>query len=334
MDRKARERAEGAAGPAITRDGHAILLLANIEVPEDAPMALASGAQGIGLYRTEFFYLKGRTLPDEEGQYRAYRSIAQRLRPFPVTIRTLDAGGDKFAEYLGTKRESNPFLGLRGIRFSLTHPEIFRTQLRAVLRATAHGHVRVLLPMISSLEEVRAARVLLREAAEELRREGRAMAERIECGAMIEVPAAVALADLLAREVDFFSIGSNDLIQYTLAVDRANRDVVNLYNPSDPAVLRLISMTLTAAARKDCPVSLCGQMCGNPLYTMLLLGMGLRRLSVSPGNLPEIKKVCRSVTIARCETVAQRVLEMENARDVKSYLNEELNQHVPHWHNP
>ena len=324
MERRARERAEDAAGPSITRDGHAILLMANIEVPEDVPMVLSAGAQGIGLYRTEFFYLKGRVLPDEEGQYRAYRTIAQRLRPLPVTIRTLDAGGDKFAEYLGTKRESNPFLGVRGIRFSLSLPEIFRTQLRAIVRATAHGRVRLLLPMITSLEEVRAARAILGEVVEELRREGRPIAEKIECGAMIEVPAAVALADLLAREVDFFSIGSNDLIQYTLAVDRENEKLAYLYDPFHPAVLHALSNTIEAANRARIPVSSCGEMSGSAYGAAVLIGLGCTALSMSPHQVPEVRALVRRVNLFDLRRLTDELLKLATVGEVREVLRSEL----------
>lgn len=322
--KRTRLRAERGTGPAVTLDGHPVTLAANIEVPEDTPNVLRSGAQGVGLYRTEFFYLRGRNLPDEEGQYRAYKGIAQRLRPNPVTIRTLDAGGDKFADYLGTSRENNPFLGLRGIRFSLAHPDMFKIQLRAILRATAHGNVRILYPMISSLEEVREANRLLDEAAAELRAEGKPIAPRIERGVMIEVPAAVALADLLARESDFFSIGSNDLIQYTLAVDRENEKLAYLYDPFHPAVLRALAYTIDAANRARIPVSSCGEMSGSAYGAAILIGLGCTSLSMSPFQIHEVKDMIRRVHLVDLRRLTEGLLRQATVQEVHDELHEAL----------
>ncbi len=331
--RRHRAQVRGLAAPPVTIDGHPFTLLANIETPEDAGNVVKSGAMGIGLYRTEFFYLRGAHLPDEEGQYRAYRRVVLAVRPRPVVIRTLDAGGDKFAAYLGTSRETNPFLGVRGIRFSLGHPDIFRTQLRAILRAAVHGTVRILYPMISSVEEVRAANGMLDEARDELRREGVAVPERIERGVMIEVPAAVALADILARESDFFSIGSNDLIQYTLAVDRANEKLAGLYDPFHPAVLRALAATIDAANRAGIPVSSCGEMSGLPAGAAVLLGFGCGHLSMSPYQIAEVKDLLRRTRLVDLRRLGADLLRLATTAEahaaVRSVLGEAAVPDVP-----
>lgn len=318
--RRARQMARQDSGPAVTQDGHPIVLQANIEVPGDLDNILKIGAQGIGLYRTEFFYLNRRVFPDEEEQFRAYRGIALKMRPRPVTVRTLDAGGDKFANYIGTSRESNPFLGLRGIRFSLGHPDLFRTQVRAILRASAHGNVRILLPMISSLEEVREANRIVDEVWGELRQEGKPMAERVPRGVMIEVPAAVALSDLLAREVDFFSIGSNDLIQYTLAVDRENEKIAYLYSPYHPAVVRSLAYTIDAANRARIPVSSCGEMSGSAYGAAVLIGLGCTSLSMSPFQLREVREMVRRVHLVDLRRLAEEILLKGTVEEVTGVL--------------
>jgi phosphotransferase system enzyme I (PtsI) len=312
------------AGPAVTLDGHPVTLLANIEEPEDTPNVLRAEAEGVGLYRTEFFYLRGPTLPDEEGQFRAYRRIAESVRPRPVTIRTLDAGGDKFAAYLGTSRENNPFLGLRGIRFSLGHTDLFRTQLRAILRASAFGNVRILYPMISSIEEVREANRLVDEVAEELRREGRSIPEKIPRGIMIEVPAAVVVAEDMARETDFFSIGSNDLIQYTLAVDRENEKLAYLYDPFHPAVLRSLAQTVRAADRAGIPVSSCGEMSGSVYGAAVLIGLGCTSLSMTPYQIREIRGLVRRVRVADLRRLAEELMRQATVTEVHALLEEAL----------
>jgi len=225
--------------------------------------------------------------------------------------------------------EANPFLGLRSIRLALKNPEMFRTQLRAILRASTAGNISIMFPLISTLLELKHAKMVLREAREDLEEEGTPFDKDIKVGMMVEVPSAVLMLDHFAEEVDFFSIGTNDLIQYALAVDRSNKDVAGLYTGSDPSVLRLINMAIQVAKKHEVPISMCGQMSGNPLYTMLLLGLGLRSLSVTPAALPEIKQVCRRVDISACERVAHRALELESARDVKTYLKEELAKFLP-----
>jgi len=241
-----------------------------------------------------------------------------------VVIRTLDAGGDKFAAYLGTPREMNPFLGVRGIRFSLGHPDIFRTQLRAILRASAHGEVRLLYPMVSSIDEVRAANALADSVAAELRSEGIAIAPRMERGVMIEVPAAVGISDLLAREADFFSIGSNDLIQYMLAVDRSNEKLASLYDPFHPAVLRALAYTIDVARRAGIPVSSCGEMSGSPAGAAVLLGLGCTMLSMSPFQLEEVKNLVRSVSLVDLRRLGEEVLRKATADEVRAVVNHAL----------
>ena len=322
--RRMRLRGERGAGPAVTLDGHPVTLLANIETSADAPNVVRTEAQGIGLYRTEYFYLLGPHLPDEEGQYRAYRKVVQAMKPRPVVIRTLDAGGDKFAAYLGTPREMNPFLGVRGIRFSLSHPDIFRTQLRAILRASAHGEVRLLYPMVSSVEEMRAANAFADEAAAELRREGIAIAPRMERGAMIEVPAAVGIADFLARESDFFSIGSNDLIQYMLAVDRSNEKLASMYDPFHPAVLRALSYTIDVARRAGISISSCGEMSGSPSGAAVLLGLGCTSLSMSPFQLDEVKNLVRQVSLVDLRRLADELLRKATTEEVHAAVRAAL----------
>ena len=247
----------------------------------------------------------------------------------PVTIRTFDLGADKLPNPPAPEDERNPCLGLRSIRLALRNLGMFRTQLRAILRASALGNVRVMFPLVSTLLELRQAKMILADMMEELEENGIRFNRDLPVGMMVEVPAAVMMIDHFVDEIDFLSIGTNDLIQYTLAVDRGNKEVVGLYNAADPAVVKLIHIAIQAANRKSRPINLCGQMSGNPVYTMLLLGLGLRQMSVSPGALPEIKKICRSVTIEQCEAVAKRVLTMENARDIKSYLKEELKKRAP-----
>ena len=246
----------------------------------------------------------------------------------PVVIRTFDLGADKMPNMARPDDERNPCLGLRSIRLALRNLPLFRTQLRAALRATALGNVQIMFPLVSTLLELRQAKMVLADVMEDLQEHNIPFNRDVPVGMMVETPAAAMMIDRFVEEVDFLSIGTNDLVQYTLAVDRSNKDVVGLYNPADPAVLKLIAMSIEAADRKGVPISMCGQMSGSPLYTMLLLGMGLRRFSVSPSSIPEVKNLCRSVTLAECQAVAARVKMLENARDVRSYLKEEVKKHV------
>ncbi len=315
--------------PATTADGVQVNLYGNIEFPFEVTHCIDRGAEGIGLYRTEFLYLGSEIEPTEEVHYRAYSQVVQAMGQKPVTIRTFDLGADKVPHLPPPEDERNPCLGLRSIRLALRHLTMFRTQLRAILRASVLGNLRVMFPLISTMLELRQAKMVLADVMEDLDEHGIPFNHHMPVGMMVEVPAAVMMIDRFVDEVDFLSIGTNDLIQYTLAVDRSNKDVVGLYNPADPAVLRLIAMAIDAADKKPIPITMCGQMSGNPIYTMLLLGLGLRHFSVSPAAVPEIKNICRRVTIADCKEVNTRVATMENARDISNYLREELKRRVP-----
>ena len=315
--------------PAETPDGVRIQLMGNIEFPHEVDHCMERGADGVGLYRTEFLYLGAETEPDEEVHFEAYSRVVRSMDGRPVTIRTFDLGADKVPHLPDPEDERNPFLGLRSIRLALRNLPMFRTQLRAALRASASGKLQIMFPLISTLLELRQAKMVLADVMEDLEEHRVEFDSNVPVGMMVEVPSAVMMIDQFVEEVDFVSIGTNDLIQYTLAVDRSNKDVVGLYNAADPSVLKLISMTVQAALRKPVSVSLCGQMSGSPTYTMLLLGMGLRQLSMTPAAIYEIKRVCRSVKIEQCEAVARRALTLENARNVKAYLREELRRHVP-----
>lgn len=314
--------------PAETLDGHPIELYANIEFPREVEACLARGANGIGLYRTEFLYLGSEREPTEEDHYQAYSQVVRAMKGRPVVIRTLDLGADKMGRGVRSEHERNPFLGLRSIRLSLRNLAGFRTQLRAVLRVSAEGPVRVMFPLISTLAELRQAKSVLCDLMEDLDEEGVPFDRDLEVGMMVEVPAAAMQIDRFVREVDFLSIGTNDLIQYTLAVDRSNREVAGLYNAGDPAILQLIHSVVSAGQAAGIPTSLCGQMSANPTFTMLLLGLGLRCLSIPPIAIPEIKQVCRQVTLARCQAVARRALELETALEVNDYLKQELHRAV------
>jgi phosphotransferase system enzyme I (PtsI) len=312
-----------------TSDGVRLQLLGNIEFPYEVEHCIDRGADGVGLYRTEFLYLGSEVEPNEEVQFAAYKQVVEAMAGKPVTIRTLDLGADKIPHMPKPEDEKNPFLGLRSIRLTLRNLPLFRTQLRAALRATTHGNVQIMFPLVSTLMELRQAKMVLADVMEDLDEHDIPFNRNVPIGMMVEVPAAVMMIDHFVEEVDFISIGTNDLIQYTLAVDRSNRDVVGLYNPADPAVLKLISMAINAANRKQIPVNMCGQMSGSATYTMLLLGLGLRRFSVTPSAIPEIKHICRQMSISECEGVAQRAMSMENARDITAYLRGELKKRVP-----
>jgi len=310
--------------PAETSDGEALEIHGNIEFPYEVDHCIDRGAAGVGLYRTEFLYLGAESEPNEEVHFEAYSQVVRAMQGRPVIIRTFDLGADKVPELAQVDDERNPFLGLRSIRLALRNLPMFRTQLRAALRASALGDLRIMFPLVSTLLELRQAKMVLADVMEDLEENGIPFNRDLPIGMMVEVPAAVMMIDQFIDEVDFLSIGTNDLIQYTLAVDRSNKDVVGLYNASDPAVLKLIQRAIEAANARGVPISLCGQMSGSTTYTMLLLGLGLRRFSVAPSAIPEIKKVCRAVTVEQCEAVARRALTMENARDIKTYLKEEL----------
>jgi phosphoenolpyruvate-protein phosphotransferase (PTS system enzyme I) len=317
--------------PAETRDATRIHLYGNIEFPHEGEQVLARGADGVGLYRTEFLYLGKDSDPTEAEHLDAYLAVLRAVGANrPVVIRTLDLGADKFLPCSESPtHERNPFLGLRSVRLCLRNLTLFKTQMRAILRASAFGDVRIMFPMISTVLELRQCKMILAEVKEDLEEEGIPFNAKLPVGTMIEVPAAAIQADLLAREVDFFSIGTNDLVQYTLAADRNNENVAALYSPADPAVLRLIDNVVQAAGRHNVAVNVCGEMSGEPLYTMLLLGLGLRQLSVTPHNIPEIKKLIRSVTVEETVAIAREALRLETARDVNSYLREQTRRVLP-----
>lgn len=297
--------------PAQTTDGMRLTVAANIENPDEVKAVLKHGAEGIGLYRSEFLYFNRSTLPTEEEHYQNYLRVVQKMLPYSVIIRTIDLGGDKLANIglEGLAEEMNPFMGLRAIRLCLKYPQVFKTQLRGILRASAAGKVRIMYPMISGIAELRAANRILAETKDELRREGRKFDENIEVGAMIEVPSAALTADLIAREVDFLSIGTNDLIQYTLAVDRINENVASLYEPLHLSILRLLKMIIDAGHSAGKWVGMCGEMAADPTFTKILVGLGLNELSVSPGQIPRIKKTIRSTSLLESRALVEDVLQ-------------------------
>jgi len=299
--------------PAETLDGQVVLLEGNIELPEEVATVADHGGSGIGLYRTEFLFMNRLTLPTEEEHYAAYRQVAERAAPQEVVIRTFDLGGDKIAISTGFEKEANPALGLRAIRFSLKKQDIFRVQLRGILRASAHGNIKLLYPMISGLPELYATKAILADVKAELRAEGRAFNENLQVGVMIEIPSAALIADLLAAEVDFFSVGTNDLIQYTLAIDRQNEHVAYMYEPLDPAVLRLLRKVSDAAREANIPLAMCGEMAGDPLYAAILIGMGFKVLSMNVASIPWVKKVIRSVRMQDALELASLVISQPTA---------------------
>jgi phosphotransferase system enzyme I (PtsI) len=315
--------------PAVTLDGRRVELGANIELPGDVENVMAAGADGVGLFRTEFFYLGRLEMPTEEEQFRAYREVAERLFPRPVIYRTMDLGGDKVASYLGMTHETNPFLGWRGIRFALHHPDMFRSQLRAIFRASAFGRARVMFPMVSNQEELLRANQLCAEVQDELRRAGIAYDSEAEIGLMIETPSAVWMADVLAADAAFFSIGSNDLTQYTLAMDRDNERLASLYEPLDPAVLRSIRHTIEAGHQAGRWVGICGEMAGDPRTAVLLVGMGVDELSMSSYDLPRVKAAIRSIRYEDVRRIAEEVLRQPSAQRVKAVLGEHLDPALP-----
>jgi phosphoenolpyruvate-protein phosphotransferase (PTS system enzyme I) len=310
-----------------TSDGRHIILSANIELPEELDDVAGSGAEGVGLYRTEFLYLNRSKPPDEAEQYENYRLVAERSKPYSVIIRTLDIGGDKPSESLQLEHEQNPFLGCRAIRFCLQHPEIFKPQLRAILRAAAVGNVRIMYPMISGIEELRRANAVLDECRRELRDEGAEFNPDIEVGIMIEVPSAALSADHLAREVKFFSIGTNDLIQYAIAVDRGNDHIAHLYQPTHPSIIRMIKNVVDAARRHTIWTGVCGEMAGDIQLTPLLLGLGVDELSASSTLVPRVKKAVQSLSMPVCEALASEVLELETGEAILNRCLEVVRSH-------
>ena len=310
---------ESANLPAVTTDGHHVELFGNIGKAKDSKNALTMGAAGIGLYRTEFLYMENDTLPTEDVQFGEYKKVAEQMKGQPVIIRTMDIGGDKELKCLDLPHEMNPFLGYRAIRISLNRPDIFKVQLRALLRASAFGDIHIMYPMIASVEEVKKANAILDECKQELRNESKDFNENIKVGIMIEVPAAAVISPILVKYVDFFSIGTNDLCQYTLAVDRMNENIGYLYQPLHPAVLRLIKTVIDASHAQGKFTGMCGEMGGDPMATMILLGLGLDEFSMTASSIPLIKNIVRSVSKAECEGIAAKALEMETAKEITAY---------------
>jgi phosphotransferase system enzyme I (PtsI) len=308
--------------PAVTTDGQRLAITGNVEIDEELDSLLAHGGEGIGLYRTEYLFLNRLSLPTEEDHYEHARRVLERLAPRPATFRTFDLGGDKFHSTLSLARELNPALGMRGIRLCLHRPELFRPQLRGLLRASAHGKLAIMFPMVSSLSELREARGMVEQAKDDLRREGHAFDNAVEVGTMIELPSAAICADLFAKECDFLSIGTNDLIQYALAIDRVNEHVAALYRPLDPAILRLLRMIAAAAKQAKVTLSMCGEMAGDPRFTVLLIGLGLEELSMHPTSIPLVKQVVRRVSGARARELLGQVLELSTAQEVERAVDE------------
>ena len=312
--------------PAETKDGKLIALNGNIEIPEETDGVINHGADGVGLFRSEFLFLQPRALPTEEEQYHAYRRVLEAMGERPVTIRTLDVGGDKLSDHIDLGEEKNPILGWRAIRLCLSQPELFKTQLRALLRASVHGHLRIMFPMISGAAELSKAMEVLDEVRSELISRGIAFDPEIPIGIMIEIPSAALTSDTLAHKVDFFSIGTNDLIQYTIAVDRGNERTAYLYQPFHPGVLRLIRMVIENAHLEGIPVAMCGEMAGDPIASEVLLGLGLDEFSMSSAGIPEIKRIIRSTSLAEAESLAVEVMEMRTPEEIERTVREHMAQ--------
>lgn len=315
--------------PAVTLDGHRVFLTANVEQAADAEAVTGCGAEGVGLFRTEYLFINRDTLPTEEEQYEAYRQIAEALKPHPVTIRTFDLGGDKFLSHLQVPTEMNPFLGWRAIRFCLQERDVFRSQLRAVLRASAHGNIRLMFPMISGLDELNQTEALVEEYKGELRKEGTPFDEKLEVGIMVEIPSAAMIADAMGKRVRFFSIGTNDLIQYSLAVDRMNEKIAHLYEPTHPAIIRLIKMTVDAARKNNITVSVCGEMAGEPIMAPLLIGLGVDELSAAPPLVPQIKYMVRRLKFPETQALAEFALNSESGSEILAKCQELAWQSAP-----
>jgi len=314
--------------PAQTLDNIEIFIYGNLEIPDEMDIIKTHGAQGIGLFRSEFLFLD-KTLPEEELQYLQYKKVVESFKPFPVTIRSLDYGGDKIHGFMKIQREMNPFLGCRSIRFSLKNPEIFRTQIRAILRSSAYGKVKLMFPMISTLDELLQAKEITYDIMNELKAQGIPYDPDIEIGIMIEVPSAVIAGDIFSEHVDFFSVGTNDLVQYILAVDRVNEKVADIYNPLDISVLRYLKHISNIARANSTAISICGEVAGEPRFTMLLLGLGFRELSMSSKYMYQIKRIIRSVTIEECEILANNLLAMKKTDEIEHALMEIMHQKFP-----
>ncbi len=315
--------------PAVTRDGVKVALLGNIEFPDEAEMVLQKGGEGIGLYRTEFLYLNSPSEPTEEDHYQAYAETVGVFKHRPVIIRTVDLGADKYTQSKRFAPEPNPFLGLRSIRFCLQNLMMFKTQLHAILRASVLGEVKMMFPLITNIQELMQAKMIVRDVMEDLDEESITYNKNIQVGIMVETPSAALMASTLARDVDFFSIGTNDLTQYTLAVDRGNELVSTLYSEVDPAVLRLIRTVVQDAHKAQIDISICGEMASEPEHIMLLLGMGVRTFSLAPPMIPEVKQIIRSVTIEDCNSVARKILAMNSERQISNYLRDATRKILP-----
>ncbi len=315
--------------PAETRDGYSLALRSNIDFVEEITVAREQGAQGIGLFRTEFLFMSGEGPPSEDEQFDIYRAAVEKMAPFPVTIRTLDVGGDKFVPEFNLADEVNPAMGLRAIRFSLKEVNLFKTQLRAILRAAAFGHIRIMFPMISGVAEVRDCKQFLERERQELLSAGITCGENVEVGIMIETPAAVLIADLLAKEVDFFSVGTNDLIQYCLAIDRGNEHVAYLYEPMHPAVLQALLLICQAAKSAGIEVGMCGEMAGEDLYSLVLIALGFSELSMNAVNISRVKRIVRQVKISEVEQILDQLMTLATAEEVAAALEKEMSQRYP-----
>jgi len=315
--------------PAETPDGFHIKLLANIELIEELSSVLEHGAEGIGLYRTEFLYLNRKDLPSEEEHFNIYKKVIEKIAPYPATIRTLDLGGDKFLSRIDLAEEMNPVMGLRAIRLCLKEVNIFKTQLRALLRASIFGELKILFPMISGMRETFQIKEILEELKHELKKKKIPFNPNIKIGIMIEIPSAATIADLLAREVDFFSIGTNDLIQYTLAIDRVNEHVSYLYNPLHPSIIRLIKTVVEAAHNNGIEVVMCGEMAGDPLYLPILLGLGIDKLSMNPLCILKIKKILRSMTYHESQEFIKVIDHFKTATEIENFMRQEMRRILP-----
>ena len=309
----------------ITQDGIKVELAANIGTPKDLESVISNDGEGIGLFRSEFLYMDRKSAPSEEEQYAAYKEVAEKMKNKPVVIRTLDVGGDKELDYLNLPKEMNPFLGYRAIRVCLDKVDIFKTQLRAILRASAYGNIKIMFPMISSIEELRAAKAILQEVKMNLSSEKIAFNENLEVGIMVEIPAAAIISDLLAKEVDFFSIGTNDLIQYTTAVDRMNEKISHLYNPFHPALLRLVKMVIDNAHSENKWVGMCGEVAGDPKLIPILIGMGLDEFSMSPISILKARDIIRNISQEKMRDLAQQVINLPTAEEVEKFIEKNIN---------
>jgi phosphotransferase system enzyme I (PtsI) len=315
--------------PAVTLDDKEFMLCANLDLPEEVESVLDYGGQGVGLFRTEYFFISQEYLPSEDDQYKMYRSVTEKLGDRPVVFRTIDIGGDKIVGYLNSSAELNPFMGWRGIRFCLTRKDIFKTQLRAIYRASAHGNVKIMFPMIAQIEEVLQTKEICNEVMNELKRGRYKFDPDVELGIMIETPSAVAMADALAKEVAFFSIGTNDLIQYTLAVDRGNSKISHLYQNLHPSIIRFLKSTVEAAHKRNIHVSVCGEMCGDPLSVLVLVGLAIDEFSIGPNMIPEVKRIIRSVTYDECKALVRRILRYRTTSEIEREIEEFLKARVP-----